>query len=269
VFPTFRPGFLNIGSSCPSLVVFGPTANEGRMTTFVLANGSWHRAWCWDRLIPELQRRGHTARTADLPFDDPTATTQTLVDIVNARIDDPAGTVLVAHSAAGVVGPVVAQHRPIRELVMLAAMIPLTGHSYREQVTVAPGALRPTFAQRQAEQPTSELGGVRWKADDAYEIFYGDCPRPDADLAIGQLRPRNAVGPFIERTPFTGGPTVPTRYVVCTEDRVFDAGYAIEAARVRLHARIREIEASHSPFWSRPADLAALLVEGLPESDGV
>jgi hypothetical protein len=29
------------------------------MATFGLVHGAWHGAWCWDRLVPELEARGH------------------------------------------------------------------------------------------------------------------------------------------------------------------------------------------------------------------
>jgi len=45
------------------------------MTTFALIHGAWHGAWCWEPLIPELERRGHRAVAVDLPCDDPAATT--------------------------------------------------------------------------------------------------------------------------------------------------------------------------------------------------
>ena len=40
------------------------------MTTFALVHGAWHGAWCWERLIPELEQHGHAAIAIDLPCDD-------------------------------------------------------------------------------------------------------------------------------------------------------------------------------------------------------
>ena len=36
------------------------------MTTFALVHGAWHGGWCWERLTPELERRGHRVVTVDL-----------------------------------------------------------------------------------------------------------------------------------------------------------------------------------------------------------
>ncbi len=43
------------------------------MATFVLVHGSFHGAWCWERLTPLLTQRGHRVVASDLPgsSDDP------------------------------------------------------------------------------------------------------------------------------------------------------------------------------------------------------
>ena len=42
------------------------------MTTFALVHGAWHGGWCWERLTPELERRGH--RTSSSTCRAPTPT---------------------------------------------------------------------------------------------------------------------------------------------------------------------------------------------------
>ena len=43
------------------------------MAVFALVHRSWHVAWCWERLAPELDARGHRAVAIDLPIEDPNA----------------------------------------------------------------------------------------------------------------------------------------------------------------------------------------------------
>ena len=43
------------------------------MATFCLVHGAWHGAWCWERLIPELEALGHSAVAVDLPSHEPDA----------------------------------------------------------------------------------------------------------------------------------------------------------------------------------------------------
>ena len=34
---------------------------------FLLIHGGFHGAWCWDRVVPELEQLGHKAVAIDLP----------------------------------------------------------------------------------------------------------------------------------------------------------------------------------------------------------
>ena len=43
------------------------------MTAFVLVHGGYHGGWCWQPLVDELARRGHSSIAPDLPCDDPDA----------------------------------------------------------------------------------------------------------------------------------------------------------------------------------------------------
>lgn len=43
------------------------------MATFGLVHGAYHGGWCWERLTPELESRGHRTLTVDLPNEDPDA----------------------------------------------------------------------------------------------------------------------------------------------------------------------------------------------------
>ena len=37
------------------------------MTQFLLVHGAFHGAWCWQKLVAELEKRGHRAKAIDLP----------------------------------------------------------------------------------------------------------------------------------------------------------------------------------------------------------
>jgi hypothetical protein len=54
-------------------------------------------------------------------------------------------------------------------------------------------------------------------------------------------------------------PNVPTKVVLCTEDRLFPAAYIRRVAADRLGIVPDEIAAGHCVALSRPKDLAAML----------
>ncbi|MCE7010805.1 alpha/beta hydrolase [Kibdelosporangium philippinense] len=230
------------------------------MTDFVLLHGSWHGAWCWERVTPGLTALGHRVVTPDLAFDDPTITFEALTAAVEKAIVAPEDTVLVAHSASGLIAPLVVQRTPVRELVLLTSLLPIIGMSSLEASRQTPGPLTTEVVTALGRQGTSEFGGIVWNPDDAYALFYQDCERSDADLAIKRLVARNAREPFIAPTPLTSYPRVPTRYIVCTEDHVVNGEVTRRIAKEDYGASIVELDASHSPFWSRPEELTGLLL---------
>lgn len=231
------------------------------MTTFVLVHGAWHGPSCWARLVPALQQLGHQAVAVDLPSDDVKSSTKDYVAAIEKQITDPADTVLVAHSMSGLIAPVVAARLPLRELVFLSALLPLPGKSWRDQLA-ASKPMAPEFYDTFLPRQRKDDGGRSyWNAADAAELFYHDCTPDDADLATAALRPQ-ASTPLAETTPLTGAPRVACRYIVCDKDRAVSPSWAAQAAVDRFGAVVTHLDSSHSPFWSRPAELAALLAQG-------
>ncbi len=231
------------------------------MSTFVLVHGAWHGAWCWDRLLPELRARGHRAVAVELPSDDPAADSDAYLRAIDERVEDPGSTVLVAHSMAGLIAPVYSERRPVRELVLLSSLLPLPGASWREQLAASRPMTDRFYRDFLPHQSKDHEGRSSWPPEQAAELFYHDCPPADAAAAAARLRPQ-AGTVLTERTPWSGEVPSPVRYVVCDDDRAVSGAWGQDAARTRLGARVEHLPSSHSPFWSRPAELAGLLTAG-------
>ena len=69
----------------------------GRGLRFVLVQGVYHSLWCWDRLIPELDRRDHEAVTVDVPIGDQAAGASEYGDVIAEAVEDR-NTIVVRHS---------------------------------------------------------------------------------------------------------------------------------------------------------------------------
>ena len=78
----------------------------------VLVHGSYHGAWCWDYLTPELERRGHRVTAVDLPIGDPAAGASEYADAAIAQVDWSEPPIVLGHSVAGLVTPLIAARRP-------------------------------------------------------------------------------------------------------------------------------------------------------------
>jgi len=231
------------------------------VTHFVLVHGAWHDAWCWERVIPLLRGSGHSVATVNLPRQRD-AGADIYAATIERAVSTPADTVVVAHSAAGLVAPLVAQRARVAELVLVAGLMQIPGMSWIEQ-RAASGSQQHTdfFLERESRILTDPNGALVWRATDAADIFYNDCQPADAQLATQRLSPQDLTI-FTERAPTRETPLIPTRYVLCSRDRAVSREWATHTAREQFNAHIEEIDASHSPFWSRPADLVAVLCNG-------
>src|SRR5690606_41427210 len=67
-----------------------------------------------------------------------------------------------------------------------------------------------------------------------------------------------------EPWPLTTWPDVPTRYLLCRDDRCFTPDFTRRHVRERLGIVPDEMPGSHMVMLSRPSELAAYLVDVLP-----
>jgi hypothetical protein len=101
-------------------------------------------------------------------------------------------------------------------------------------------------------------GSSSWPERGAVEIFYHDCDPVVATASARKLRPQHW-RITQEVTPLRAWPAVPAAYIVCAGDRAISPAYSSRAARELLGVEAFEMPGGHSPFLSRPADLATRL----------
>lgn len=226
------------------------------MTTFCLIHGSWHGKWCFERLTPCLEAAGHRALAVELPSDRVGTTCSEYAEVVAAELEEDDDVILVGHSFGGLTIPLVAALRPVRRLVYLAALIPKPAMSMTEQFESGEEAI--VFEGGRELNPEGTLS--RWN-DRAAAIaaMYHDCTPEDATWAWSKLRPQSRAAQN-EVCPLNELPDLPTSYVVCRDDRMASTEWGRTTAQARLGTDPVEIDGGHSPFLSRPRELADLLV---------
>jgi pimeloyl-ACP methyl ester carboxylesterase len=225
------------------------------MTTFALVHGAWHGGWSFERLVPELEARGHDAVAPDLPCEDTSAGAEVYARLVDTALGDADDVVVVAHSLGGLTAPLVATLRPIRRLVLLCAFAPEPGLSLLDQIRRdAP------FATDYGDAMTSDDEGRTAWADEARftGILCGRSRAEDAHAAFVRLRPQ-ARAPIHEPAPLERWPDVPVTYAYAREDLMFRQDWSRALARERLGVEPVELDGDHSIAMSRPAEVAALL----------
>jgi pimeloyl-ACP methyl ester carboxylesterase len=246
---------------------------------FVLIHGGFHGAWCWQRVIPKLELLGHQAIAIDLPQHGERAgdRTSSVAERAAAILDVlQAGDVLVGHSGGGFDVTFAADLAPekVRHIVYLAAGLPREGHTVLDatggaaerdekgEMTVkrlmddSTGMLR--FIRPNAE------GRMVWiSKDGAREFFYHDCDDETVEWAFARLSP-SAQG-FIHETIHLKNfwqADLPRSYILCRQDRAKPHSMSMQVCD-RLGVAPLTIDTSHSPFLSKPGELALLLVEAV------
>jgi pimeloyl-ACP methyl ester carboxylesterase len=221
------------------------------MTTVVLVHGAYHGAWCWERLVPELTSRGLATLTPDLPCDDAGAGLAEYAEVVDAAVGDSDDLMLVGHSLGGSTIPLIAARRPVRQMVFLCSVPIPPGPPVVGQL---PSLVWPAYLA--APRFHDEMGRELMANQSARELFFDDVDEPEALRAVARLRPQ-AQRPLIEPSPLRSWPDVPYRVILTADDRVV----SVTAAQSWLGAHGALIlPGSHSPFLSRPAALADMLV---------
>lgn len=232
------------------------------MAKFVLVHGAWHGAWCWERLTPILQAAGHEVIIPDLPgmgADAATLAKMSLTDWTNAVLDairqsfGPA--ILVGHSGGGVPISAAAEAAPelVSRLIYLTAIVLADGQSGLD--AVGPGGL-PLKIEIDPGQRSCSLA-----EPDIARRFYADCS--DADIIFARARLRTEPL-FALMTPVR----LTDKYARISRDYIecmLDQAISIEMQR-RMQAvwpmqRVKALDTSHSPFFSAPEALAAVLTE--------
>jgi pimeloyl-ACP methyl ester carboxylesterase len=213
----------------------------------VLVHGAWHGAWCWDGVVAELERRGVAATAVELPL------TGLADDIAAARAAIGAageGCVVVGHSYGGQVITAAAAGLPVARLVYLAAF--LTEPAEDVMALLGDSALMASLLV--------DEGGLHVRPDAARDVFYADAPPDVAAAAVARLRPM-PLGAEPAPSTDVAWRTIPSTYVVCTNDQALPPGS--QRSMARRATDVVEWPTDHSPFLTRPGDVADLVIRSI------
>jgi pimeloyl-ACP methyl ester carboxylesterase len=229
--------------SAPSLNLTAGQTTKGRgVATFVLIHGAGDVGWYWHLVQSGLRTRGHEAIAPDLPCDDDAAGLPEYADAVAGAIGDRSDLIVVAQSSGGFTAPLVCDRVAVDLVILVAPMIPAPGEAPADYLTHT----------RYGEE-------VRERYDDEIALFYQDVPPELAAEALNRARHQSEAR-MGEPWPLKAWPGVPTRVLICRDDRLFPPGYLRRVARERLGITPDEIDGGHTPALSRPQELADRLV---------
>jgi len=239
---------------------------------FVFVHGGFHAGWCWQHTIAELRSLGHEGIAVDLPGHgarvDEESTLANRREAIVAAIER--GDVLVGHSGGGFDATLAADAvtERISHIVYLAAALPREGRTYPEAMAMRDSDedLGEDFDADVGEMlgylKFDDDGAMRFADfDGAWKYFYHDCDEATARWAFERLGPERfgdtTVTPV--SVPNFWAADLPRSFIRCLQDRSMPRWLADTVTR-RLGVDQLTIDTSHSPFLSRPRELAELLV---------
>jgi hypothetical protein len=213
------------------------------VATFVLIHGGGDVAWYWHLVERELRQRGHDTLAPDLPCDDDSAGLAEYADTVVKTIGSRRGLIVAAQSYGGFTAPLVAARVLVDMLVLVAGMIP------------APGEAPDDWPANTGFDAVMNQQAQRYAGED---LVYQDVPLALAEQARRHARDQSDT-PGHAPWPLEAWPSVPTRFVLGTEDRFFPPVFMRRVVADRLGIVPDEIAAGHAVALSRPKELASLL----------
>ncbi|HWM88263.1 MAG TPA: alpha/beta fold hydrolase [Kofleriaceae bacterium] len=242
------------------------------MATFVLVHPAWFGGWCWKKLAPLLEARGHQVyrptltglgERAHLARREVGLDTH-VEDVVQViEFEDLSRVILVGNSSAGLVITGVADRAPERvaQVVYLDAFVPDDGQCVFDLVppdrrpamqalvdTEGDGWLLPRFAA----PPWNEFVPRAWRVTDEADLRWV-LPRLRPTPVGHFTQPARRANPLAER--------LPRSYIRCLDfpHPVFDRH--AEDARRSDGWTSHDLAAPHLTYVTHPAELAALLLK--------
>ena len=208
------------------------------VATYVLIHGAGSDAWYWHLVVPRLAALGHDVVAMDLPCDDDNAGQDDYVQTVVDAIGDRRDLILVAQSLGGFTAPLVCDRLPVMLLVLVAAMVPRPGESAGEWWTNTGHRFPDPF--------------------DPEVVFTHDLSPELAAASLDHVREQSG-RPFEQPWPLPAWPDVPTRFLLCRDDRFFPRDFLRRVVIDRLGIIPDEMGGGHLPALARPDELVTWL----------
>ncbi|AZK95648.1 MULTISPECIES: alpha/beta fold hydrolase [Streptomyces] len=228
------------------------------MANFVLVAGAWLGSWAWDDVVPELRGSGHgvhpltlsgLAEREDEPVGRQTHVRDIVDEVERLGLRD---VVLVGHSYAGIPVGQAAEliGDRLARVVFVDANVPADGESFVSTWWEGPAKLETALAENGglwAPLAAADCEGQGLTDDQVTRFVTGATPHPGVSLADPAVLPR----PLGE---------LPATYIKCLLDGpepTSDVAELLKGERWRLV----ELDTGHWPMFSRPADLARILLD--------
>ncbi len=244
--------------------------HRGETVSFALLHGGGQGSWAWEPTVAALKMQTGAAPVGVAALDIPGCgrkrgrPTNDLspVDVAHELIDElersgMRNVVLVGHSLAGNVLPLLAELRPrlFRRLIYVACSVPLPGQTVEEMMG------RGAHGSREDEVGWPVALGDTGIRDKYPAMYCNDMDEAQATALLENLIGDEWPSSYFSNTSFqfdTLG-AVPASYVVCLQDRILPVPWQEIFARRFRAERVIRLDAGHQAMITRPHALAEVL----------
>jgi pimeloyl-ACP methyl ester carboxylesterase len=242
---------LALGAGCRDRV--RRTVEKGaRLSDFILVPGAGGLATLyWHLVSAQLEGAGHRTFPVDLPGEDPDVGlvdyAAIIVDVIE-RCTDPA---LVAQSMGGFSAVMACDRAPVRQLVLVNAMVPASDETPGDWWT-ATGAI-------DARTAAAEAGGYDAEFD-LTTYFLHDLDTQEAAAVLSNPGIEADLA-FAQPCAVASWPDVPTAAVVGRDDRFFPLEFQRQLLRDRVGVEATVIAGGHLLALANPVGLFEALLD--------
>ncbi|MGW1864447.1 alpha/beta fold hydrolase [Streptomyces mauvecolor] len=228
------------------------------MTNFVLVAGAWLGSWAWDDVVPPLRAGGHgvhpltlsgLAEKQGVPAGQQTHVQDIVGEVERLSLRD---VVLVGHSYSGIPVGQAAERIGDRlaRVVFVDSNVPADGRSFVSGGLDWQAAVVASIAENGgfwAPLTAPDFEGQGLSSEQIARIVDGSTPHPGATLT----EPAVLARPLGE---------LPATYIKCLLDGAKPSD-DVAALLTGGHWRLAEMDTGHWPMFSRPAELARILLD--------
>ena len=240
------------------------------MAKFVLIHGMFHGAWCWDRLLPALETRGHSALVPNLAgcAGDPTPPAECTLerwasDVTRLIHTQDEQVILVGHSRGGLVASQVAEDAAEQ----VAASVYLTAVYLPDGVAMATMAQAMTEAGLNSQAEGDVPFPVRFSEDGAWMLppdadtwFHEGYSDDDRAWSAAHVAPEPSapLGSTLHLTAGRYG-KVPRFYIETLQDKILPISAQRAMIALTGPATLYTLDTGHMPTVTHVEEPAAML----------
>lgn len=246
--------------------------------TLIFVHGAWHSNACWDNVISQLKQQGYRCLApqlefcgTDRPVESLSGSVSQVQDLIASETAQGNDVVLINHSFGGCVGCSSAkgftQKDPSRLISGSGKVVGIV-----QVCAFTPPSNTALYDLVNLDTSFHHSGPDGWECIDNGEpldLFYNDISREEGELWKSRLLKQSSASLKDRENVYAGWADVPVWYLLCQRDQAIPIQMQemmVAAARdAGADFTSKSLDASHSPFLSKPNETVEFIFAALED----